>query len=410
MHSDVDQSNNNPPLMGLAALMRRVLAGENLKPLRDTLSARAAQNPQDANALLDLSTLLHLTFNSKLAIKTQAEALKIQRLYSIPAATPFAKLRVLALMSEGALISNTPVECLLENSDIALDLLYVSREVELPEIIPAHDVLFVAIAESEENIPVLYDLKEIRNVWPRPVLNSPIRIALLSRDSACKILSEIPQVLMPIAVRILRPILEQIAARQISLDVVLAGGGFPIIIRPMDSHAGRGLSKIENAIELGEYLQSMSEREFYISPFIDYRSRDGLFRKYRIVLIEGKPFICHLAISSHWMIHYLNAGMGESAEKRQEEAECFAHFDASFAKRHAAALQEINQRIGLDYLGIDCAETITGELLIFEADSNMVVHAMDPPEVYPYKLMQMEKVFAAFRAMLLKAAQNLSEQ
>ncbi len=33
--------------------------------------------------------------------------------------------------------------------------------------------------------------------------------------------------------------------------------------------------------------------------------------------------------------------------------------------------------------------------------------AMNPPDVYPYKQPQMEKVFAAFRAMLLKAAGEL---
>jgi glutathione synthase/RimK-type ligase-like ATP-grasp enzyme len=234
----------------------------------------------------------------------------------------------------------------------------------------------------------------------------PIRIALLSRDSACAMLSDVPNVVMPVAVRMLRPILEQIAARQQRLEEVLEGSSFPIIIRPLDSHAGRGLAKIEDASGLAEYLQTMTEREFYISPFVDYRSADRQFRKYRIVLIEGKPYICHLAISSHWMIHYLNAGMAESAEKRAEEADCFAHFDEGFALRHADALQEINQRVGLNYLGIDCAETATGELLIFEVDSNMVVHAFDPVDVYPYKQPQMRKVFAAFRAMLIKAAEQ----
>jgi hypothetical protein len=406
MSTEIEKANTLPPLIGLATLMRRVFAGEDLKPLATELSARAERNPQDANALLDLSTILQLTFNDELALQVQAEAFRTQRIFSIAAAKQPPKLRLLVLLGDGALIANTPVECLLEDSDIALEMLYVSQDVALPEAIPEHDVLFVAIAESEENIPLLYDLKEIGNIWPRPVLNLPIRIALLSRDSTCAMLSDVPNVVMPVAVRMLRPILEQIAAQQQRLEEVLEGSSFPIIIRPLDSHAGRGLAKIEDAAGLTEYLQSMSEREFYISPFVDYRSADGQFRKYRIVLIEGKPYICHLAISSHWMIHYLNAGMAESAEKRQEEEGCFTHFDEGFALRHAAALQEINQRVGLDYLGIDCAETATGELLIFEVDSNMVVHAFDPLEVYPYKQPQMHKVFAAFRSMLIKAAEQ----
>ena len=101
----------------------------------------------------------------------------------------------------------------------------------------------------------------------------------------------------------------------------------------------------------------MPQEEFYISRFIDYRAPDGLFRKYRIVLIDGRPFLCHIAISQHWMIHYLNAGMAESAEKRAEEARCMASFDKDFARRHAAALRAIHERAGLDYLGIDCGES-----------------------------------------------------
>ena len=149
--------------------------------------------------------------------------------------------------------------------------------------------------------------------------------------------------------------------------------------------------------------KTMTQDEFYISRFVDYRGEDGLFRKYRIVLIEGRPFICHMAISSHWMIHYLNAGMTESAEKRAEEARFMANFDEEFALRHADAFRAIYERMGLDYLGIDCGETADGSLLIFEVDSNMVVHALDPVDIFPYKQPQMRKVFAAFRQMLINA-------
>ena len=64
--------------------------------------------------------------------------------------------------------------------------------------------------------------------------------------------------------------------------------------------------------------------------------------------------------------------------------------------------------MGLDYFGIDCGETPEGELLIFEADVAMIVHAMDPPDLFPYKGPQMRKVFDAFRAMLEKAAERPS--
>jgi hypothetical protein len=160
------------------------------------------------------------------------------------------------------------------------------------------------------------------------------------------------------------------------------------------------LKKLDDAAAIAEYLAERPEAAFYLSRFVDYRGRDGLYRKYRIVFIDGRPFACHMAITDQWMIYYLNANMKESAGKRAEEAQFMADFDVDFASWHDAALAAIAGRVGLDYFGIDCAETADGKLLVFEADIAMIVHAMDRPEIFPYKPPQMRKVFDAFRAML----------
>jgi hypothetical protein len=104
------------------------------------------------------------------------------------------------------------------------------------------------------------------------------------------------------------------------------------------------------------------------------------------------------------MVHYLNAAMLESAENRAFEARFMADFDADFAVRHRMAFAGLHERIGLDYFAIDCAETKVGQLLLFEADVAMIVHDMDPPDLFPYKAPQMRTVFAAFQAMLRGAA------
>ena len=79
-------------------------------------------------------------------------------------------------------------------------------------------------------------------------------------------------------------------------------------------------------------------------------------------------------------------------------------FDAQFAARHADALARFTDRVGLDYVLLDCAETRDGRLLIFEADHCAVVHDMDPVNVYPYKPASMRKLFDAFGAMLRRRA------
>jgi hypothetical protein len=107
-----------------------------------------------------------------------------------------------------------------------------------------------------------------------------------------------------------------------------------------------------------------------------------------------------MAIADQWMIYYLNAGMGENAAKKAEEERFMTRFDTEFAHRHRKALAGLADRIGLDYFGIDCAQSSDGKLLLFEADIAMIVHLMDSPAIYPYKVPQMRKLFATFGAIL----------
>ncbi|TRW93007.1 ATP-grasp domain-containing protein [Candidatus Methylobacter oryzae] len=393
------------PLIGLAKLMRMAYSGCDLAPLGTELIARA-ETDTSGHALMDLSTLLQLRGNRDLALAMQAQAIESRQIYSPPTATDQVNIRLLAIMGPGDLMANTPLEFLLENSDVALDIVYVTTNLPLPADLPEHDVLFVAVAQSDRNMPLLKQIDAAIASWPRPVLNRPDRIALMSRTEACALLKSAPGIEMPTTVRIARQVLQQIANLKLSVTEILGDGNFPIIVRPVDSHAGKDLDKIQDQRALADYLQNMLNDEFYISRFVDYRNQDGLFRKYRIVLIDGIPFVCHVGISEHWMIHYLNAGMNESVEKRAEEERFMLDFDSGFAVKHADAFRAIHERANLDYLGIDCGESVDGKLLIFEIDSCMIVHAIDPVDLFPYKQPQMNKVFGAFRQMLVNAAQR----
>jgi hypothetical protein len=184
----------------------------------------------------------------------------------------------------------------------------------------------------------------------------------------------------------------------------VTGESFPIIARPVGSHGGQGLERLSDRAELAIYLQRQPGADFFASPFIDYRSADGLYRKSRVALIEGRAFGCHLAISPNWMVHYLNADMAGNANNRAEEARFLTHFDEEFGARHRAAFAAIAERTGLDYAQLDCAETSDGRLLLFEIGTAMIVHAMDPVDVFPYKKPAMEKAFAAFVDMLRRKA------
>lgn len=401
------QNGETHVLMGLAALMTKAFRGEDLTPLGSRLIEYAGSHPdaKGANALLDLSIVLHLKGSHDVALDVQKEALKLQQCYQLPAKAKPA-IRLLAIMGPGDLAANTPLEFLVEDSDIEFNLLFVAPWLPFPETVPDHDVAFVAIGESEDSLQTLKLADSLVREWPRPVLNSPGRIALLSRDSVSAMLKTVPGVDIPDAVRVARQMLEQIVSGEQPLSGVLNDGDFPLIVRPRDSHAGKGLDKVDNPAELAAYLQTREEAEFYLARFVDYRSADGQFRKYRLVLIDGLPYASHMAISDHWIVHYVSGGMLEEANKRAEEERFMAQFDSDFAQRHTVALSGIARSVGLDYLVIDCAETPDGKLLVFEVDNSAVVHAMDSVEIFPYKQPQMSKVFEAFRNMLFKARER----
>ena len=376
-------------LMGLARLMKAAFDGEDLVPLGDALIKRAESDPLDADALMDLSTLLQLRHSREVALDVQAQALNARILYHLPASGE-AKIRLLAIMAPGDMATNAPLEFLVENSDISLHMLYVGPGLPPVPPLPEHDLLFVSIGESTGTDPILEELAPVLESWPHPVLNMPANILKTSREAAPAHLSTVAGLVMP-------------GAKRVRRDNLSSVRDFPFIVRPVDSHGGHGLAKIDDGRQITDYLEKMPDPEFYVSPFVDYRSADGLYRKYRVALIKGRPYAGHMGISDNWMIHFANAGMTESAEKREEEARFMRDFDEDFARRHHEALKGLDEILGLDYVVLDCAETRDGKLLVFEADTGAVVHAMDPVDVFPYKAPQMKKVFSAFRDMLIGA-------
>jgi len=383
------------PFLGLAPMARMAFTGADLEPLKARLLERLAQNDNDANALMDLSIVLQLMGQRELGLSTQELALDLRQRYRVMSSGDSAGIRLLAILVPGDLTENNALEFLVEGSDIALDMLYVAPDIPFPANLPDHDLAMVAVCETDRNRPLLQHIETLVRSWPRPVLCAPDRIARLSRDGACRLLESGPGIVMPVTRRIDRKTLESIG-----------GGAFPMIVRPVDSQKGRGLKKLDTPAAIVDYLKTRPENAFYVARYVDYRGPDGQFRKYRIVLIDERPYACHMAISDSWVVHYMSAGMLDSAVKRAEEASFFAGFDDDFARRHHHALVSIAKRLELEYVGIDCAETPDGELLIFEVDSGMTVHAMDPVDIFPYKQPQMRKVFRAFRQMLIDTARR----
>ena len=387
------------PFVGLAPFLRMNIAGDDLRPVGQQLLQLAQQRPDDANLWLNLSLALFCLEQRETALAVQAQALAMQRVYELSAAQRPARLRVLLLCVAGDLAANTPLDCLLEDSDVDLVFYYLTPGNPLAEPIPEHDVLMVAISEDDAHHDALAALEAPLVSWPKPVINAPQHIPAVGREAASRLLADVPGLLIPPTLRASRAQLLAVADRTARLADLFPDCDFPLIVRPVGSHAGHNLEKVDDAAALADYLARVAAKELFIARFIDYRSDDGYFRKMRVALIDGVPYACHMGVSQHWMIHYLNAGMYEEEWKRKDEAKFMANF-ADFARHHGDALRAIAERTQLGYVCVDCAQTADGQLLVFEIDHAMVVHAMDTEAMFPYKQVHMRKVKEAFRDYL----------
>jgi hypothetical protein len=88
------------------------------------------------------------------------------------------------------------------------------------------------------------------------------------------------------------------------------GGGnvhFPLLLRALGFHTGRHFICVDKSDDLPAALARIPGPEIIAMEYLDARGRDGKSRKYRVMLIGGKLYPLHLAISSHWKIHYFTA-------------------------------------------------------------------------------------------------------
>jgi hypothetical protein len=384
---------------GLSPFLRASIAGVDLRPVAQALLQSLADHPGNANLLMNLSLAAQCLNQRELGLAFQQEALARVRSYTVAASEQPVRLRLLVLVTPGSMQCNTPLECLLEVSDIELVFHFVTMGEPLRESVPAHDLLFVGISDSDANRALLQDLEQQLQGWAQPVLNAPQFLPLTGRDRASRLLQGVERLLVPTTQRVSRAELLALADGHCAPELRAAAGAFPFILRPVGSQAGANLQKIDSPSDVRSYLEPLDAQAFYLAPFVDYRDAKGLFRKIRIALVAGQPFVCHMAVSSNWMIHYVNAGMYAEAWKREEEARFMADF-SQFARRHAVALQAISQRMQLEYLVMDCAETAAGDLLLFEIDHGGVVHAMDVESVFRYKNAHIHKVKRAFCELL----------
>ena len=187
------------PCIGYAAIVRQAYAGADLSSLTRDLVARVQGPMVDPGALLDLATLLMLQGGDLAAegATMQRHAIALQQSYQISHGSGLG-LRILAFVTAGDFMANTPLDFLLHGSDAVLILHFVDTDMLSLSNLPAHDIAFMAIGESPDTAAILHHMQGLLADWPTPIYNHSIPvIAKLSRDGVAQMLANAPGVYTP---------------------------------------------------------------------------------------------------------------------------------------------------------------------------------------------------------------------
>ena len=173
-----------PPCIGYAASVRQAYAGADLSDLTGDLVAAVQAAAVDPGALLDLAALLMLQGGDLAAegAVMQRHAIALQQSYQIRHGSGLG-LRILAFVTAGDFMANTPLDFLLAGSDATLILHFVDAETPNLGTLPAHDIAFMAIGESPETADLLRHMQSLLADWPTPIFNHNITAIMgLTRD------------------------------------------------------------------------------------------------------------------------------------------------------------------------------------------------------------------------------------
>ncbi len=284
--------------------------------------------------------------------------------------------------------ANVPLRHLLPGGRFTLVHWYVEYATrEQDRALPAFDVVFNAIGDADLAPPMPPSVARVLERAGHRVVNHPDAVARTGRADLPRLLASVPWVVVPKVVRI-----------EHAGTVPGASIAGPVLVRPMGSHGGEGVRRIDAGGE-----PPAADGPCHVTQFIDYVSGDGWYRKYRAIFVDGRVFPYHLAISRHWMVHYWTAGMETDAARRAEEHRFLTDPEGVLGAPAMAALELIARCLGLDYGGIDFGVLADGRLVVFEANAAMLVHPEHDPE-FAYRNDAVRRILTAFTSMLAARA------
>ncbi len=287
---------------------------------------------------------------------------------TIPGAGTGTPIRVLLLAS--ATGGDTPWLGLLDSGQYQVEI--VASEYWPPaRRLPPHDVIVNAVSDADAAWSAMDAAESLAGVSGRPIVNPPALLRETGRHTVAERLKRVPGVE---TARIIR--CSKTALGDDGLETITgAGFQFPVLVRAVGHHTGRYFERADDVGRLSEAASRMSGEELWIVEWLETPHHgDTPYRKYRVMMIDGRLYPVHAAWSRDWKVHYFSRTASPASQMLHERF--LQDMPGQVGPRAMEALEAIQQELHLDYGGIDFDVLPDGTVRVFEANATMVV----PPQ------------------------------
>jgi len=250
------------------------------------------------------------------------------------------------------------------------------------------DLLLNLVTDADQNPKVLANLVKLLKSYRGRVLNRPEAVLRSTRDRVATACAALPHVVAPRTIRIG------------SAAAVPADFPFPAILRLAGTHTGKVIGIVEDCDRLAPQL--VRGKQHFLTEYRDFRSADGLYRKYRFVFIGREIVLRHLLVSDSWNVHAADRArfMKPRPGLVAEERDSIDYGIQAFPHPVRAGLAAIRDAVGLDLFGLDCAIAESGEIVLFEANATMNFFPLSDDPRFAYLGKALARAQAAFDTLL----------
>ncbi len=147
------------------------------------------------------------------------------------------------------------------------------------------------------------------------------------------------------------------------------GHTYPVLLRPPGRHGSEGLVRIDEPSETASQARAL-RMSCTVTDFVDFRSADGLWRKYRMVYAGDRLFRRHVLTDREWnLTRAARAFMKDRPELIAQEREWINRPVTLEPGSIEARVMHQFRALQLDFGVMDFALAPDGDLVVFEVNA-----------------------------------------